>query len=76
MNGKKVVLSGAVAEVSRPGIHTLSRSSGGLTVDQDEQVTFLIEGAVPLWAELRIPNNHRWIVGDRVAISIVSLDHK
>ncbi|HEY7097381.1 MAG TPA: hypothetical protein VH437_11695 [Terriglobales bacterium] len=60
MNQKKkeIVLSGAVTDVSRPWI-------------DGEQVTFGIEGAVPLWAEVRVPNRQGWMVGDRVSISIV-----
>ena len=74
MSGKNVVLSGTVTEVSRPGLYIRSLSIDGFP--QDEQVTFFIEGAMPLWAELRIPNNNGWMVGDRVAISIVSVEQQ
>jgi hypothetical protein len=60
---KEIVLSGSVAAVLRP--------RAGL---DGEQVTFTIDGAVPLWAEVRVANKHGWVVGDRVSISIVSLD--
>jgi hypothetical protein len=57
----KIVLSGTVTDVSVP------RFDG-------EQVTFAIDGAVPLWAEVRVPNRHGWVVGERVSISIVSAE--
>jgi hypothetical protein len=60
---KEIVLSGSVTDVSRPR----AESDG-------EQVTFAIDGAVPLWAEVRVPNRHGWAVGDRVSISIVSAE--
>ena len=58
---KETVLCGHVTDVSRPRF--------GL--DCDELVTFTIDGATPLWAELRLPNRHGWVVGERVSISIV-----
>jgi sRNA-binding carbon storage regulator CsrA len=63
MNRKKkeTVLSGTVTDVSRPRV-------------DGEQVTFAIDGAVPLWAEVRVPNRHGWVIGDRVSISIVSAE--
>jgi hypothetical protein len=63
MNHKKkeIVLSGRVTDVSRPRI-------------DGEQVTFAIDDAVPLWAEVRVPNRNGWVVGDRVSISIVSAE--
>lgn len=57
---KEIVLSGSVTDVSRPR----AESHG-------EQVTFAIDEAVPLWAEVRVPNRHGWVVDDRVSISIV-----
>jgi hypothetical protein len=43
----------------------------GLRPDQPEYVTFLVEGAEPLWAEIRLPNTHGWRVGERVSIAII-----
>jgi hypothetical protein len=60
---KEIVLSGSVTDVSRPR----PESDG-------EEVTFAIDEAVPLWAEVRVPNGHGWVVGDRVSISIVSAE--
>jgi hypothetical protein len=61
-NKKEIVLSGSVTDVSRQCVD----------LHYGEQVTFAIEGAVPLWAEVRVPNNRGWVVGDRVSICIVS----
>ena len=65
MNHKKkeIVLSGRVSDVSSPQI-------------DGEQVTFAVDNAVPLWAEVRVPNRDGWVVGDRVSISIVSAQEK
>ena len=61
---KEIVLSGSVSDVSRPRVES----------GYGEQVTFAIDGAVPLWAEVRVTNRHGWAVGDRVSISIVSAE--
>ncbi len=66
MNAKELVLNGTVTEVSRPELH----------FDQEERVTFSVSGAEPLWSELRLPNKHGWVVGDKVAISIVSVQRE
>jgi hypothetical protein len=65
MNDKKkeIVVSGRVTDVSCPRI-------------DGEQVTFAIDNAVPLWAEVRLPNRDGWVVGDRVSVSIVSAEGK
>lgn len=63
---KEMTLSGRVTDVSRPRV--------GL--DCGEQVTFAVDGAVPLWAEVRLPNSHGWVVGDLLLISIVCEDRK
>jgi hypothetical protein len=56
---KKLLLAGRVTEVSRLGFSP-----------QPELVTFSVDGAEPLWSEVRVPNEHGWAVGDRVLISI------
>jgi hypothetical protein len=61
---KEMVLRGTVTDVSSPRY--------GL--DCNEQVTFSIDGAEPFWAEVRLPNQHGWVVGDRLSISIVSIE--
>ena len=61
---EEIVLSGSVTDICHPR----------MTSEYGEQVTFAIDGAVPLWAELRVPNRHGWVVGDRVSISIVSAE--
>lgn len=60
MNVGCLRLVGSVSELSRPGLY----------VDQRERVTVLVQGAEPLYAELRIPNEHGWGVGQRVVITI------
>jgi hypothetical protein len=35
-----------------------------------ERVTVSVEGAEPLYAELRLPNLSRWTVGQRVVVTI------
>ena len=65
MNEKKLELNGTVTEVSRPGLYC----------DRQERVTVSVEGAEPLYAELRLPNKHGWAVGERVVISIVCVAH-
>jgi hypothetical protein len=66
MNQKKkeIVLAGMVTDVSPASV-----DSG-----YGEQVTFSIEDAVPLWAEVRVQNRDGWVVGDRVSICIVSAE--
>jgi hypothetical protein len=63
---KEMVLRGTVTDVSSPRY--------GL--DCSEQVTFSIDGAEPFWAEVRLPNQHGWVVGDRLSISIGSIEKR
>jgi hypothetical protein len=63
MYAKKLLLDGRVTEV----LHR------GLQPDQPQYVTIFVEGAEPLWAEIRLPNKHGWKVGERVSISIISV---
>jgi hypothetical protein len=58
---KEIILSGWVTDVSPASV------GSGYT----EQVTFSIEDAVPLWAEVRVQNRDGWVVGDQVSICIV-----
>lgn len=63
---KRVLLSGVVTSVSTVGCPS----------DKREHVTFAVDGAEPLWAEFRVPNNHGWTVGDKVAISVVHVERR
>jgi hypothetical protein len=56
-----VKLVGNISEISR----------GGLYSDRQERVTVSVEGAEPLYAELRLPNNQGWSLGQRVTVTIV-----
>lgn len=60
MNGHNVRLAGSVSEVSRPGLYC----------DQRERVTVFVQGAEPLYAELRVPNDQGWILGQKVTVTI------
>jgi hypothetical protein len=53
-------LTGNVSEISRRELY----------VDQQERITVAVEGAEPLYAELRLPNMHGWLVGQRVVLVI------
>ncbi len=41
-----------------------------------ERLTVTIEGGEPLYAELRIPNTHKWILGQRLTITILAAESK
>jgi hypothetical protein len=61
MEGKEeeLVLVGRVTEV-RPR----------MCLERREYVTVSVEGAEPLYAELRLRNRHGWTLGQRVVITI------
>lgn len=63
MNDRELVLVGSVTEISRPDFST----------DRQERVTLSVDGAEPLYAELRLPNKYGWALGQRVVISIVPM---
>jgi hypothetical protein len=46
-------------------------SGGGLYEDHRERITVAVQGAEPLYAELRLPNDKGWTVGQRVRVIIV-----
>ena len=55
-------LTGNISEISRSELYE----------DQQERVTVAVEGAEPLYAELRLPNMHGWLVGQRVVLVITT----
>lgn len=61
MHDTKLVLVGCITEVSNPDSYS----------DQEERVTVSVDGAEPLYSELRLPNTYGWTLGQRVVISIV-----
>lgn len=61
MKNEGLLLMGRIVELSR----------GGLYVDRQERVTLQVHGAEPLYAELRLPNNRSWTIGQELLISIV-----
>ena len=61
MREEELLLIGKIIEVSRSGLY----------VDQQERVTVQVYGAEPLYAELRLPNERAWAIGQEVLISIV-----
>jgi hypothetical protein len=60
VNEASVKLTGSISAISRPGFY----------LDDVERVTVSVEGAEPLYAELRLPNLSRWTVGQRVVVTI------
>ena len=62
MNGMK--LAGQVSEISRSGLY----------VDHQERVTLLVQGAERLYAELRVPNEHGWSIGQKVTVTIMATE--
>jgi hypothetical protein len=61
VNDESLKLAGNVTDISR----------GGLYEDHQDRVTLYVEGAEPLYAELRLPNQPGWTVGQRVVLVIV-----
>lgn len=57
-------LAGNVVEICRPGLYS----------DHRERVTVSVEGAEPLYGELRLPNDQGWSVGQRVMVTIAPAD--
>jgi hypothetical protein len=60
MNAVNVRLTGKISDVSRAGLY----------MDQVERVTVCVEGAEPLYAELRLPNLSHWTLGQKVVVTI------
>ena len=54
-------LVGSVTEVSRRGLY----------LDERERITVAVEGAEPLYAEIRVPNTQGWVLGQRVTVIMV-----
>jgi hypothetical protein len=61
VNIRAVQLVGNISETSQ----------GRLYEDHRERVTVLVEGADPLYSELRVRNDQGWRVGQRVMVTIV-----
>jgi hypothetical protein len=60
MNGSNVKLSGNISEISRAGLY----------IDRVERATVCVDGAEPLYAELRLPNISGWRIGQKVVVTI------
>ena len=60
--GNNLRLAGNVTDVTR-----------GLYEDHQDRITVWVEGAEPLYAELRLPNAHAWAVGQRVVVVIMPI---
>lgn len=60
MGTASISLLGNVSEISRAGLYE----------DRRERITVAVEGAEPLYAELRLLNDKGWIVGQRLKIII------
>jgi hypothetical protein len=59
-----VRLVGNISEISRAGLYS----------DRRERVTVSVDGAEPLYAELRLPNEQGWTVGQKVMVTIAPAD--
>ena len=64
MSTSSVRLVGNISEVSRAGLYC----------DERERVTVSVLGAEPLYAELRLPNEQGWKVGQKVMVTIAPAD--
>jgi len=54
-------LTGSVIEVSRRGLY----------LDERERITVAVEGAEPLYAEIRVPNTQGWVLGQKLMVIMV-----
>ena len=61
MSSSSVQLLGNVSEISRSGLYE----------DHRERITVAVEGAEPLYAEIRLRNDKGWAVGQRLKVIIV-----
>lgn len=64
MSEHSVRMTGNITEISRPGLY----------LDHRERGTVSVEGAEPLYAELRLPNDRGWSVGQKVMVTIAPTD--
>jgi hypothetical protein len=64
MNSGSLRLVGNVSEISRAGLYC----------DRQERVTVSVRGAEPFYAELRLPNQHGWMVGQSVVVTIAVVE--
>src|SRR5438270_10694306 len=60
MSPASLRLIGNISDICRPVYSS----------DNQEQVTVSVEGAEPLYAEIRIPNKQGWRLGQRVVVMI------
>jgi hypothetical protein len=60
MSPTSLRLTGNVSDISRSVFSS----------DNQERVTVSVEGAEPLYAELRLPNKQGWRLGQRVVVMI------
>jgi hypothetical protein len=58
MNTCSLMLIGNISEISRAALYG----------DYRDRVTVYVEGAEPLYAELRLPNEQGWTVGQKVMV--------
>jgi hypothetical protein len=61
VNSHNLRLVGNISGISQPGFYE----------DYQERVTVSVEGAEPLYAELRLPNRAGWVVGQKVLVVII-----
>jgi hypothetical protein len=61
VNADSLRLIGNISNISRAGLYS----------DHLERLTVSVEGAEPLYAELRLPNTVGWDVGQKVLVMII-----
>jgi hypothetical protein len=64
--GRTLRLNGNVSEISRSELYQ----------DGQERITVSVEGAEPLYAELRLHNVLGWMVGQRLVLVIITSSEK
>lgn len=61
VNMQGVKLAGSIRDISQAWLYA----------DRLERVTIVVDGAEPLYAELRLPNHEGWVLGQKVLIMII-----
>ena len=63
VNTQSVRVDGRIGKISQACLYE----------DHQERMTVEVEGAEPLYAELRLLNQHGWVVGQKVTVVIMTV---
>jgi hypothetical protein len=63
VNTHNLKLAGKISNISQAALYE----------DHQDRVTVSVEGAEPLYAELRLPNQAGWAVGQKVVVVILPI---